>query len=129
MSFDSCFENGRSTGKRYMYSFAQLCDMRHQFTANDLSNNKPTIDYIWIFQVILADNNILRGPQLLPHLSGFPCLRELDLSAVGRSSLSSSSSTPFILDDKCIIGFFHALHTHFRYALTFQLFNLSQFSL
>lgn len=76
-----------------------------------------------IFQVILADNNILRGPQLLPHLNGFSCLRELDLSAVGKSSLSSSSSTPFILDDKCIIGFFHALHTHFRYASSFQLFN------
>lgn len=80
------------------------------------SNVTKFFDFFFLFslQVILADNNILRGPQLLPYLSGFPCLRELDLSAVARSGLSSSSSTPFILDDKCIIGFFHALHTHFR---------------
>lgn len=68
-------------------------------------------------QVFLADNNILRGPQLLPYLSGFPCLRELDLSGAAKSGLGSngsSTSTPFILDDKCIIAFFHSLHTHFR---------------
>lgn len=65
-------------------------------------------------QVFLADNNILRGPQLLPYLSGFPCLRELDLSGAAKSGLGSTTSAPFILDDKCIIAFFHSLHTHFR---------------
>lgn len=66
-------------------------------------------------QVILADHHILRGPQLLPYLSGFPCLRELDLSAPARSGLSGSTSTPFILDDKCITSFFQSLHTHFGF--------------
>lgn len=65
-------------------------------------------------QIILADQTALRGPQLLPYLNGFPCLRELDLSAPARSNLGGSNSTPFILDDKCIISFFQALHTHFR---------------
>lgn len=65
---------------------------------------------------MLADSNILKGPQLLPYLSGFPCLRELDLSAAAKSSFGgTTTSTPFILDDKCIIAFFHALHTHFRF--------------
>lgn len=64
---------------------------------------------------MLADNNILRGPQILPYLSGFPYLRELDLSAATKSSYSgTTASTPFILEDKCVIAFFHALHTHFR---------------
>lgn len=70
-------------------------------------------------QVFLANNSVLRGPQLLRYLTiatGFPCLRELDLSGAAKSGLGSSTSTPLILDDKCIIAFFHALHTHFRYA-------------
>lgn len=81
-----------------------------------MKNNTGTyIFFIIYLKVILADNNILRGPQLLPYLCGFPCLRELDLSSPSKSSLGSSSSTPFILDDKCITGFFQSLHIHFRY--------------
>lgn len=81
---------------------------------NHQGMNRKIKLYYFFEQVFLADNNILRGPQLLPYLSGFPCLRELDLSAAAKSGLGSSTSTPFILDDKCIIAFFHALHTHFR---------------
>lgn len=62
----------------------------------------------------MADNNTLRGPQLISFLGGFPALREIDLSAPARSTLGSSSSSPFILDDKCVTSFFQCLHTQFR---------------
>lgn len=66
-------------------------------------------------QATLADTTIMRGPQLLQYIGGFPCLRELDLSAPARSGLGSTHTTPLILDDKCIVNFFQNLHAHFRY--------------
>uniref|UniRef100_A0A1B0DKC6 NACHT domain-containing protein n=1 Tax=Phlebotomus papatasi TaxID=29031 RepID=A0A1B0DKC6_PHLPP len=65
-------------------------------------------------QVILGDHTILRGPQLLPYIGGFPCLRELDLSAPARSGLGGTTSPPLIMDDKCVITFFQCLHLQFR---------------
>lgn len=64
-------------------------------------------------QVMLADQIPLRGPQLLPYLGGFPCLRELDLSAPARSGLGSSSSAPHILADKCLVSFFQQINNKF----------------
>ncbi|XP_055851155.1 uncharacterized protein LOC129915572 [Episyrphus balteatus] len=74
-------------------------------------------------QVTCADANILRGPQLLPFIGGFPCLRELDLSAPARSGLGSTHSSPLILDDKCIVGFFQNLHSHFGLLNTLKICN------
>lgn len=65
-------------------------------------------------QILLSDHVHLKGPQLLPYLNAFPCLRELDLSAPTRSGLGSSTSSPLILDDKCIILFFQQLLSQFR---------------
>lgn len=68
----------------------------------------------FLSQVILGDHTILRGPQLLPYIGGFPCLRELDLSAPARSGLGGTTSPPLIMDDKCVITFFQCLHLQFR---------------
>lgn len=65
-------------------------------------------------QAILADSIILRGPQLLRFIGGFPCLRELDLSAPARSGFGTTCSSPLILDDKCLLNFFQSLHSYFR---------------
>lgn len=71
-------------------------------------------------QIILSDHVPLRGPQILPYLTGFQSLRDLDLSAPARSAFgSSSTSAPLILDDKQFIGFFQTLHSQFRYVLMF----------
>ncbi|GAB0087497.1 NACHT domain-containing protein [Sergentomyia squamirostris] len=74
-------------------------------------------------QVILGDHAILRGPQLLPYICGFPCLRELDLSAPARSGLGGTTSTPLIMDDKCVITFFQCLHLHFGLLNTLKMCN------
>lgn len=67
-------------------------------------------------QAILSDSTIIRGPQLLPFFGcGFPCLRELDISAPARSGLGSAHSSPLVLDDKAIITFFQNIHSYFRY--------------
>lgn len=54
------------------------------------------------------------GPQLLPYLTGFPYLRELDLSAPARSGMGGSTSSSFVLDDKCLITFFQQINQKFR---------------
>lgn len=64
-------------------------------------------------QVMLPDLTVLRGPQLLPFISGFHCLRELDLSAPARSGVDTTHTSPLILSDKCVIHFFQNLHNHF----------------
>lgn len=64
-------------------------------------------------QITLPDMNILRGPQLLQYVGGFPCLRELDLSTPVRSSVESAHSTPLIMEDKCVVQFFNQLHSYF----------------
>ncbi|XP_037946372.1 uncharacterized protein LOC119678555 isoform X2 [Teleopsis dalmanni] len=74
-------------------------------------------------QIILPDQNVLRGPQLLQYIGGFPCLRELDLSAPARSGVDSTHSSPLILDDKCIVQFFNNLHTHFGLLNTLKICN------
>lgn len=56
----------------------------------------------------------MKGPHMLPYLTGFVNLRELDLSAPSRTGLGSTTSTPLILSDKDIIGFFSTLNGHFR---------------
>lgn len=64
---------------------------------------------------MLNDSTVLRGPELLPFMVGFTMLRELDLSAPLRSGLgSSTSSTPFIIDDKCLSNFCHIFQSRFR---------------
>lgn len=75
----------------------------------------PGLTRIFQFpQITFSDNVIIRGPQLIPYLSGFSCLRELDLSSPTRSSLGTSTSTsPLILDDKAVTEFFQSLHAHF----------------
>ncbi|KAI9578222.1 hypothetical protein GQX74_015108 [Glossina fuscipes] len=59
-------------------------------------------------QITLPDLTVFRGPQLLQFIDGFPCLRELDLSAPARSGIESTHTSPLILDDKCIV---HLLNT------------------
>lgn len=66
-------------------------------------------------QVILNENTVLREPELLPFVVGFTMLQELDLSAPLRSGLgSSTSSIPFIIDDKCITNFFGTFQNRLR---------------
>lgn len=68
---------------------------------------------VFVFaQISLAEQNILRGPQLMPHLRRFDSLREIDLSAPARSSVTMSST--FILDDKTITTFFQFLSAQCR---------------
>uniref|UniRef100_A0A1B0C9R3 NACHT domain-containing protein n=1 Tax=Lutzomyia longipalpis TaxID=7200 RepID=A0A1B0C9R3_LUTLO len=74
-------------------------------------------------QVILGDHTILRGPQLLPYIGGFPCLRELDLSSPARSGLGGTTSPPLIMDDKCVITFFQTLHLQFSLLNTLKMCN------
>lgn len=52
---------------------------------------------------------------MLPYLTGFVNLRELDLSGPSRTGLGSNTSNPLILSDKDIIGFFSTLNAHFRF--------------
>lgn len=65
-------------------------------------------------QITLPDLTVFRGPQLLQFIDGFPCLRELDLSAPARSGIESTHTSPLILDDKCIVQFFQHLHSYYR---------------
>lgn len=64
-------------------------------------------------QIILPDSTAIRGPKLLKFISGFPCLRELDLSSPARSGIENTHSSSLILDDKTIIHFFQNLHSYF----------------
>lgn len=64
-------------------------------------------------QIILPDMTVIRGPKLLKFVSGFSCLREIDLSSPAKSCIESTHTSPIILDDKTIIHFFQNLHISF----------------
>ncbi|XP_058464840.1 uncharacterized protein LOC131438680 [Malaya genurostris] len=74
-------------------------------------------------QVIFADHVSMKGPHILPYLTGFVNLRELDLSGPARTGLGSSSSTPLILSDKDIISFFTTLNASFCSLNTLKICN------
>ncbi|KAL5282564.1 hypothetical protein ACFFRR_005584 [Megaselia abdita] len=75
-------------------------------------------------QAILSDSTIIRGPQLLPFFGcGFPCLRELDISAPARSGLGSAHSSPLVIDDKSIITFFQNIQSYFSLLNTLKICN------
>ncbi|XP_055617308.1 uncharacterized protein LOC129762793 [Toxorhynchites rutilus septentrionalis] len=74
-------------------------------------------------QIIFSDHVSMKGPHVLPYLSGFVNLRELDLSAPSRTGLGSTSSTPLILSDKDIIGFFTTLNANFSSLNTLKICN------
>ncbi|XP_058812360.1 uncharacterized protein LOC131676943 [Topomyia yanbarensis] len=74
-------------------------------------------------QVIFADHVSMKGPHVLPYLIGFVNLRELDLSGPARTGLGSNSSTPLILSDKDIIGFFATLNANFSSLNTLKICN------
>ncbi|EDS29102.1 conserved hypothetical protein [Culex quinquefasciatus] len=74
-------------------------------------------------QIIFADHVSMKGPHMLPYLTGFVNLRELDLSAPSRTGLGSTTSTPLILSDKDIIGFFSTLNGHFSSLNTLKICN------
>ena len=64
-------------------------------------------------QIILPDMTVIMGPKLLNFISGFPCLREIDLSFPAKSGVESARITQLILDDKTVINFFQNLHLSF----------------
>ncbi|XP_065074702.1 uncharacterized protein LOC135698583, partial [Ochlerotatus camptorhynchus] len=74
-------------------------------------------------QIIFSDHVSLKGPHMLPYLTGFVNLRELDLSGPARTGLGSNTSNPSILSDKDIIGFFSTLNAHFSSLNTLKICN------
>ncbi|ETN61024.1 hypothetical protein AND_007331 [Anopheles darlingi] len=74
-------------------------------------------------QIIFSDHLSMKGPHMLPYLVGFVNLRELDLSAPSRTGFGSTTSTPLILSDKDIVGFFHTLNNHFSHLNTLKMCN------
>ncbi|XP_035895256.1 uncharacterized protein LOC118504640 [Anopheles stephensi] len=74
-------------------------------------------------QIIFADHLSMKGPHMLPYLVGFVNLRELDLSAPSRTGFGSTSTTPLILSDKDIVGFFNTLNNHFSHLNTLKMCN------
>ncbi|XP_058055694.1 uncharacterized protein LOC131207102 [Anopheles bellator] len=75
-------------------------------------------------QIIFSDHLSMKGPHMLPYLVGFVNLRELDLSAPSRTGFgSTSASTPLILSDKDVVGFFHTLNSHFSHLNTLKMCN------
>ncbi|KAM7359523.1 uncharacterized protein ACRADG_013241 isoform 2-T4 [Cochliomyia hominivorax] len=74
-------------------------------------------------QIILPDLSVIRGPQLLKFISGFPCLRELDLSSPARSGIETTHFSALILNDKTITNFFQILHLHFGLLNTLKMCN------
>ncbi|KAJ6638733.1 hypothetical protein Bhyg_11471 [Pseudolycoriella hygida] len=74
-------------------------------------------------QVSLAEQNILRGPQLISHLRKFESLREIDLSAPAKSMIGGTMSSEFVIDDRSITNFFHFLSAHCRLLNTLKICN------
>ncbi|XP_052889099.1 uncharacterized protein LOC128297490 [Anopheles moucheti] len=74
-------------------------------------------------QIIFSDHLSMKGPHMLPYLVGFVNLRELDLSAPSRTGFGSTTTTPLILSDKDIVGFFNTLNNHFSHLNTLKMCN------
>ncbi|XP_055585166.1 uncharacterized protein LOC129738016 [Uranotaenia lowii] len=74
-------------------------------------------------QMIFSDHVSMKGPHMLPYLTGFINVRELDLSAPPRTGLGSTTSTPLIISDKDITGFFSTLNAHFSNLNTLKICN------
>ncbi|XP_026676231.1 uncharacterized protein LOC103505029 [Diaphorina citri] len=62
-----------------------------------------------------------RGPHLLPFLTGFTNLTDLDLS-LDRTNINSNT-IPLVIDDKSLLAFFQLLSTSFRKLQSLKLSN------
>ncbi|EAT41262.1 AAEL007079-PA [Aedes aegypti] len=74
-------------------------------------------------QMIFSDHVSMKGPHMLPYLTGFVNLRELDLSAPSRTGLGSTTTNPLILSDKDMVSFFSTLNAHFSSLNTLKICN------
>uniref|UniRef100_A0AAG5CQG3 NACHT domain-containing protein n=1 Tax=Anopheles atroparvus TaxID=41427 RepID=A0AAG5CQG3_ANOAO len=74
-------------------------------------------------QIIFSDHLSMKGPHMLPFLVGFVNLRELDLSGPSRTGFGSTTTTPLILSDKDVVGFFNTLNNHFSHLNTLKMCN------
>jgi hypothetical protein len=72
-------------------------------------------------QLSINEKLILRGPHLLPFLTGFTNLTDLDLS-LDRTNINSNT-IPLVIDDKSLLAFFQLLSTSFRKLQSLKLSN------
>uniref|UniRef100_A0A0C9QV65 Nlrc5 protein n=1 Tax=Fopius arisanus TaxID=64838 RepID=A0A0C9QV65_9HYME len=82
----------------------------------------PTIVFLRLagFQVSVNDRLALRGPLLLPFLTGFTALSELDLS-LDKSEIGGSSGSLLFIDDKILQQFFTSLSIHLKSLQTLKI--------
>ncbi|KAI5747925.1 hypothetical protein M8J77_019927 [Diaphorina citri] len=83
----------------------------------------PSIVFLRLgtFQLSINEKLILRGPHLLPFLTGFTNLTDLDLS-LDRTNINSNT-IPLVIDDKSLLAFFQLLSTSFRKLQSLKLSN------